>query len=140
MADNEKYQITAEQIKEFQAQLTHYRVCRVKCNCCGDVLEHVNRTKEPQSHRMMTCSCGKVQLDPHIFTYRIIGFPEDYEDLSEVWPEKLDYYIWKAKHQRGLTDEQVHNFLDRCDDWKLLPKYAKHCRAFGQERALEILY
>ncbi len=140
MADNEKYQITAEQIKEFQAQLTHYRVCRVKCNCCGDVLEHVNRTKEPQSHRMMTCSCGKVQLDPHIFTYRIIGFPEDYEDLSEVWPEKLDYYIWKAKHQRGLTDEQVNYFLDRCDDWKLLPKYAKHCRAFGQERALEILY
>lgn len=86
--DKEPYVITAEQIKEFQAQLTHYRVCRVKCKCCGDVLEHVNRTKEPQSHRMLTCTCGKVQLDPHVFAYRINGYPEDYEDLSEKWPEK----------------------------------------------------
>lgn len=139
MENNEKYCITAEQIEEFQAQLTHYRVCRLKCNCCGDVLAHINRTKEPQSYRLLTCSCGKVQLVTHIFAYHIIGFPEDYEDLSEKWPEKLDYYIWKAKNQRGLTDEQVDYFLEHCDDWTLLPEYSKHCRTFGSEHALEII-
>lgn len=139
MENNEKYYITTEQIKEFQAKLPYYRICRVKCKCCGDVLEHINRTKEQKSHQMMTCSCGKVQLDPHIFAYRIIGFTEDYEDLSEKWPEKLDYYIWKATHQRGLTDEQVNYFLHRCTDWTLLPEYSKHCRTFGSECALEII-
>ena len=121
-------------------EIKYYRVCQVKCKCCGDVLKHVNHTKEPQSHRMMTCSCGKVQLDPHICAYRINGFPDDYEDLSEEWPEKLDYYIWKAKHQHGLTDEQVNYFLKDCTDWTLLLEYAQHCRAFGKEHALKILY
>lgn len=67
--------------------LTYYRVCRVRCNCCGDVLEHVNHSKEIISHPMMTCSCGKVQLDPAVLMYRVVGEPADYEDLSEPWEE-----------------------------------------------------
>ena len=63
----------------------YYRVCRVRCKCCGDVLEHVNQTKEMTSHQILTCSCGKVHLDPAVFMYRIIGDPMNYEDLSEVW-------------------------------------------------------
>ena len=70
-------------------EIKYYRVCRVKCKRCGDVLEHVNRTKEPQSHRMLTCTCGKVQLDPHVCAYRINGYPEDYEDLSEEWESEI---------------------------------------------------
>ena len=67
--------------------LTYYRVCRVKCKRCGDVLEHINHTKEFNSHRMMYCSCGKVALDPAVTMFRILGEPSDYEDLSEEWPK-----------------------------------------------------
>ena len=50
-----------------------------------------------------------------------------------------DYYIWKAKHQRGLTDEEINYFLDNYSDWTLLPYYSKHCRAFGAKHALELI-
>lgn len=68
--------------------MTYYRVCRVRCKCCGDVLEHINRTKQHDFNDMMTCSCGRVQLDPAPLMYRILGDPADYEDLSEEWPEQ----------------------------------------------------
>lgn len=67
--------------------LTHYRVCRVRCKRCGDVLEHVNQTKQDNAPRMLVCSCQKVALDPAALMYRIVGHPDDYEDLSEKWPE-----------------------------------------------------
>lgn len=65
----------------------YYRVCRVRCNCCGDVLEHVNRTKADNYPRIFYCSCGKVGLDPAAFGYRIVGNFDDFEDLSEEWKE-----------------------------------------------------
>ena len=115
--------------------LTYYRVCRVRCTCCGDVLERVNRTKT-DGGRMMTCSCGKVMLDPAALMYRIVGNTSDYEDLSEKWPEQLDYYIWKAKHQRGLTDKQIDFFLLNHPRWELLPVYARFVRKLGEQGAL----
>ena len=67
--------------------LTYYRVCRVRCKCCGDVLEQVNITKDDNSSGLIRCSCGKVALDPSPIMYRIIGASVDYEDLSEKWDE-----------------------------------------------------
>lgn len=67
--------------------MQYYRVNRVRCRCCGDVLEQVHLTKEIQSYRMMTCTCGKVSLDPSVTMYRIVGNVEDYEDTSEPWQE-----------------------------------------------------
>lgn len=69
-------------------KLKYYRVNRVYCRCCGDVLEHTHHTKDIQSHRMLTCTCGKVALDPSVTMYRIVGNVEDYEDFSEPWEEE----------------------------------------------------
>ena len=67
-------------------EFKYYKVCRVRCKRCGDVLEHVNRSKNELS-TLMTCSCGKVALDPSPLFHRILGNDEDYEDLSEEWKE-----------------------------------------------------
>ena len=91
MPDDEKYHITDEQVAAFQRDYLHkkeatfYRVCRIRCKCCGDVLERTFQTKEMKSYDMQWCQCGKVALDPHVVAYRVIGYPEDYEDLSEKW-------------------------------------------------------
>lgn len=66
---------------------TCYRVCRVRCKRCGDVLEYVNLTKADNGSGLIRCSCGKVALDPSPILYRIIGASVDYEDLSEEWDE-----------------------------------------------------
>lgn len=68
-------------------ELTYYRVCRVRCKHCGEVLEHTFHTKEMNSCRMRWCGCGKTALDPHPVAYRILG--DDYEDLSEKWSDDL---------------------------------------------------
>ena len=35
-----------------------------------------------------------------------------------------EYYIWKAKNQRGLTEEQIQFFLDNHPRYDLLPHYS----------------
>ena len=47
-----------------------------------------------------------------------------------------EQYIWKAKHQRGLTDEQIQYFLDRDSRFDLLPYYSLGCKRLGCEQAL----
>ena len=39
-----------------------------------------------------------------------------------------EYYIWKAKHQRGLSDEQIAYFLERDPRYELLPYYSLCCK------------
>ena len=68
-------------------ELKYYRVCRAKCLSCGDVLEHVNRSKQDGSSDALVCTCKKVLLDPAACFYRIVGDPEQYEDLSEEWED-----------------------------------------------------
>ena len=48
-----------------------------------------------------------------------------------------EYYIEKAKRQRGLTDEQIDFFLQRHYRWDLLPFYARYVKKMGEQRALE---
>lgn len=66
--------------------MKYYKICRVHCRCCGDILEYINRTKN-DSGSMICCSCRKVWLDPAAVMYRILGDPEDYQDCSKEWIE-----------------------------------------------------
>ena len=69
-------------------ELKYYKVCRLRCNCCGSVMEYQNRSKDDRGTRyVMMCSCGKVGLDPSACMYRILGDKDDWEDLSEEWEE-----------------------------------------------------
>lgn len=45
-----------------------------------------------------------------------------------------EQYIWKAKHQRGLTDEQIQYFLDRDIRYDLMPYYSLCCKRYGCEQ------
>lgn len=67
--------------------LKYYKVCRVKCRSCGDVLEYENRSRTDRGPGApMMCSCKKVGLDPSATMFRILGNGEHFEDLSEEWP------------------------------------------------------
>ena len=46
-----------------------------------------------------------------------------------------EHFIWKAKHRRSLTDEQIHYFLDRDPRYTPLPYYALCCKRLGCEQA-----
>lgn len=63
--------------------MKYYRICRVKCRWCGDLLEHINQAKADSHFRIRWYRCGKVGLDPAAVGYRIMGEPAAYEDLSE---------------------------------------------------------
>lgn len=65
--------------------MKYYKVCRVRCKLCDDVLEHVNQTKEDNHHTMLYCSCGNVGLDPSATLYRIVSKSGEFEDLSKEW-------------------------------------------------------
>ncbi len=67
-------------------ELTYFRVCRVRCRSCGEVLEYRNQSKSDQGPgRAMTCPCGKTGLDPSASLYRVFG--NDFDDLSEKWED-----------------------------------------------------
>lgn len=72
---------------EREKDVQYFKVCRIRCRCCGDVLEYINQSKTEHG-RLMLCSCRKVGLDPAASMYRTLGNPEDVEDLSEEWPEE----------------------------------------------------
>ena len=68
-------------------ELKYFRVCRIRCLNCGDILEYRNRSKSDPGPRCPTwCRCGKVGLDPSAWAYRILGEP--FEDLSEPWQDE----------------------------------------------------
>lgn len=46
-----------------------------------------------------------------------------------------EYYIQKAKEQRGLTDEQIGYFLERDTRYDLLPYYSFCCKRLSCELA-----
>lgn len=68
-------------------KVKYFKVCRVRCKLCGTVLEHTNHTKEDNGNDALWCACGKVMLDPAASFYRVMGNPDEYEDLSEPWEE-----------------------------------------------------
>lgn len=69
-----------------KSNLKYYKICRVKCLRCGDVLEYENVSKTDMGPgSLMTCSCRKVALDPSVVLYRILGSQEDWEDQSVEW-------------------------------------------------------
>lgn len=54
--------------------------------------------------------------------------------------EALAHLVWKARHQRKLTDEQILYFLERCSRWDMLPHYSAYLKRIKDEKlALEQL-
>ena len=110
--ENETWAIMAAQIKKPNAEtmdaesallrMKYYKICRVRCLRCGDVLEYENKSKT-DCGQLMACSCRKVALDPSAAIYRIIGDPEDWEDLSVVWND-VDELLAEADREMDATD------------------------------------
>ena len=72
-------------LRSKRMEIKYFKVCRVRCKLCDDVLEHINTSKEDNHNNVLWCSCKKTMLDPSATFYRVIGNPEEYEDLSEPW-------------------------------------------------------
>ena len=69
-------------------KLKYFRIRRVQCCTCKSILEYRNQSKSDRGPgRMMTCSCGRVALDPAASMYRIVELKRDakWEDFSEPW-------------------------------------------------------
>lgn len=89
-----------------------YRVCRVRCKRCGDVLEHVNKTKDENAARVMYCSCRATGVDPAAVMYRILGSPFDYEDLSEEWDENSQLRASPPQDRTAVRNKKFRTFTE----------------------------
>lgn len=49
-----------------------------RCRKCGDIIEST------YTHNFVTCSCGACSVDGGKSYLRRCGWPEDFEELSEV--------------------------------------------------------
>lgn len=54
---------------------------RIRCKLCGDVIESTHH------HDFKWCSCGKVAVDGGHDYLRRVGDPNNWEDVSEFFPE-----------------------------------------------------
>jgi hypothetical protein len=62
------------------------RICRVKCNRCGDVLEYEHKCKTETPHVLLTCTCRTITIDPAPMSARILYKNEgDFTELHEYW-------------------------------------------------------
>lgn len=63
-----------------------YRIVhnRIRCLICGDVIESAT------VHDYRTCSCGACAVDGGKDYLRRCGFPENWEDCSEVVKVQVD--------------------------------------------------
>ena len=68
-------------------ELKYFRICRVRCNSCGKVLEWQAYSKNDCSPSMIVCKCKKIGLSPAATMYRIAALTPDarWDDLSETW-------------------------------------------------------
>ena len=62
---------------------------------------------------------------------------KQWEYIRAEEQKNKDYYIRKAKQQRGLTDEQIDFFLQNHPRWDLLPYYACYVKKMGEKGALD---
>lgn len=62
------------------------RVCRVKCNRCGCVIEYEHKSKTETPHVLLTCTCKSITVDPAPMSTRILCKSEDdFTELHEYW-------------------------------------------------------
>ena len=92
--------------------MKYYRVCRVRCKRCGEMLEHVNQTKDENAPRVMSCSCGAVGLDPSATLYRILGNSADYTDLSEEWDDNSQLRAMPPQDRTAVRDKKLKDFTN----------------------------
>lgn len=56
---------------------------RVRCKKCGSIIEYVHPNEYSNPAHLFWCDCHSVGLDPSVYLFRILGNPENYEDLSD---------------------------------------------------------
>ena len=61
------------------------------------MIKYLHESKDSNPGYMIYCRCGAVGLDPSAYMYRIIGGPDNYEDMSEPW----DYINKDENDKRG---------------------------------------
>lgn len=72
--------------------LKYFRICRVRCNSCGQILEWHAHSKTDCALGMLVCDCRKIGLSPAASLYRIAALEKDavWEDLADPWDESED--------------------------------------------------
>ena len=55
-----------------------------RCKLCGDIIE------SKSTHDFRRCSCGAVAVDGGKSYLRRVGYPENFEDLSETERDDTD--------------------------------------------------
>ena len=69
--------------------LKYFRICRVRCNNCNQILEWHAHSKSDCAPGMLVCNCRKIGLSPAASLYRIAALDPNasWEDLSIPWDE-----------------------------------------------------
>lgn len=62
--------------------MTKIIVNKIKCKKCGDIIESTH------THDFKWCKCKSVAVDGGKDYLRRLGYPKDYEELSETKEEK----------------------------------------------------
>lgn len=92
--------------------MKYYRVCRARCKQCGDIVEHVNQSKDENAPRVMYCSCKAVGLDPSATMYRILGSSADYTDLSEEWDDNSQLRAVPPQDRTAVRVKKLRHFTN----------------------------
>lgn len=73
-------------------EVKYVRICRVRCNSCGQILEWKAHSRTDCAPGMIVCNCRKIGLCPAASLYRIAALDLDaaWEDLSIPWDEYED--------------------------------------------------
>lgn len=103
----------------------------------------MERQDYPRFFKAIDEAIQGLELEARCYGY--LDEPEHTELINylKTYKEKMkdnehrEYHIWKAKMQRGLTDEQINYFLQHDTRYELLPVYSKFVRDFGLEGALK---
>lgn len=89
------------------------RICRVKCNRCGDMLEYRHKTKTESPHVLLTCRCKTVTIDPVPMALRILyKNAGDFTELHEYWEEPHTAAA-ELQDEDALIDKVAAEVLER---------------------------
>jgi len=67
-----------------------WKINRVCCSECGDIIEYIHETQESNPGHLVTCKCGDTSIDPCAYAmYRVIYKNPNNppEDLSVLWED-----------------------------------------------------
>ena len=88
----------------------------IRCKKCGDIIE------SESTHDFKWCSCKSVAVDGGLHYLRRVGFPDDWEELSEHtevpghYVKCVDCFGIAGLTNRFLTDMSIQEIVDKYGD------------------------